>query len=219
MVGRLPCRPTAEWSSVATRSRDLLDAGRVGEQLAGRERRSQDWPLRSLVGGPASNSSRVELGRRLQAKHGLVSFLTHPQTCRALQSGVDESSPDLGAAGWYHLRTPVRPDYDLTTRPGTLGILGGPYGLDEDESLSMVLRKQTTFHGVWRVTINFDPHDQGQGAGVAVWWSKWAHALLGIRGGQGGGKELVFRYAEPNGTSFKVSGRMHPQYWHLLTER
>ncbi|RSH93063.1 hypothetical protein EHS25_007416 [Saitozyma podzolica] len=100
--------------------------------------------------------------------------------------GVDESSPDLGAAGWYHLRTPVRPDYDLTTRPGTLGILGGPYGLDEDESLSMVLRKQTTFHGVWRVTINFDPHDQGQGQGSRC-----------------GGAKLVFRYAEPNGTSFK----------------
>lgn len=84
VVGRLPRRPTAEWPSVSTRSRDLLDAGGVGGRLAGREWRSQDWPLRSLVGGTASITSRVELGRRLQAKHGSVSFPTHPQTCRGL---------------------------------------------------------------------------------------------------------------------------------------
>lgn len=82
----------------------------------------------------------------------------------------------------------------------------------------MVLRKQTTFHGVWRATVDFDPHEQGQGAGVAIWWSKWAHALLGIRGGKGGTRELVFRYAEPDGTSFKVSGQVDLQYQHPLME-
>ena len=112
---------------------------------------------------------------------------------------------DLGRSGWYHLRTPVRPDYDLTSRPGQLGITGGPFNLDEDESLSMVLRKQTTFNGRWRATVSFEPGGAGEAAGVGVWWSKWANATLFIRRAADGQRDLVFRHVEPEATSFTVS--------------
>lgn len=83
--------------------------------------------------------------------------------------------------------------------------MGGPYGLDEDESLSTVLRKQLTFEGEWTVTVDFEPESVGQGAGVGVWWSKWANASIEIRGVKDNTPSLVFRYAEPDGDSFTVS--------------
>lgn len=68
----------------------------------------------------------------------------------------------------------------------------------------MVLKKQTTFAGERTATVAFEPEEEGQSAGVAIWWSKWANAFFGIRGTRSGESELVFQYAEPEGTVFKV---------------
>jgi hypothetical protein len=100
-------------------------------------------------------------------------------------------SPDLHAEGWYFLRTPQKAFASVASHPGALAIRGGPYGLEIDENVAMVARKQTAFTGRWEVAFEVAP-GVGEAAGVAVWWSKWAHGALFLRGTEGG-RELVFR--------------------------
>ena len=170
-----------------------------------------DWPVVngkrkiSIEGPPSAGLSRVEQDDSWNAsfRPGLGEST---RRYFRLISGLRGS--DLGMEGWYHLRTPLRPDYDLS-HPGKLGIRGGPYNLEEDESLSMVLKKQTTFTGEWTASIDFDPA-QGEVAGVGVWWSKWANATVSIRGLGQGKRELVTRWAVPDGTTFEVSESAKP---------
>jgi hypothetical protein len=116
---------------------------------------------------------------------------------------------DIHKEGWYHLRTPQKKAYDLDAVPGSIALYGGPYDLRVDENVTMLLRKQTAFDGVWEVTLDYQPCASGHEAGTTVWWSKWAFASAGIRGvkSQRDAKverEMVFRFPEPEGDEFKV---------------
>jgi hypothetical protein len=80
--------------------------------------------------------------------------------------------------GWYTVRTPNTTFYSLTERPSTLTIHGSPYNITDDESPSMLLRRQDAFEGVWHTQLDFEPSAARESAGTAVWWSKWAFASV-----------------------------------------
>ena len=105
--------------------------------------------------------------------------------------------------GWYHARTPLKPDFDLRLRPGSVALYGGPYRFKDDECIAMLLRKQQSHQGEWLTSLEFEPRRIKEEAGVTVWWSKHCHAALGIRGtGQGEGAStsthVVFTYPDPS---------------------
>lgn len=113
--------------------------------------------------------------------------------------------------GWYHARTPVKQDWSVDKRPGSLALHGGPFAFKDDECLAMLLRKQDAIRGVWQTTVDFEPTMAGEEAGTTLWWSKYAYGSLGIRGvGELGrsakGKELVFRASNPDEEKEDVSG-------------
>ncbi|RSH95494.1 hypothetical protein EHS25_000586 [Saitozyma podzolica] len=91
---------------------------------------------------------------------------------------------DIHSAGWYHLRTPQKREYSLTHSPGHIALFGGPYDIRVDESVTMLLQKQTSFRGTWDVRLEYLPEREGEEAGTTVWWSKWCFASVGIRGVQ-----------------------------------
>ncbi|KAJ9099309.1 hypothetical protein QFC21_004190 [Naganishia friedmannii] len=98
--------------------------------------------------------------------------------------------------GWYTVRTPNTSFYTFTEKPSTLTIHGSPYSITDDESPSMLLRRQDTFEGVWHTQLDFEPSIAGEEAGTTVWWSKWAFASVGLRG-KGEDpvrREIVFKY-------------------------
>lgn len=109
---------------------------------------------------------------------------------------------DLHTEGWYFLRTPQKAFHSLISHPGSLAIRGAPYPLSQDEAISMVAKKQTAFTGIWEIEFEFEPQAR-EGAGVAVWWSKWCYGSLGVHGGKNG-TELVFRIPD-DGNGFIVS--------------
>lgn len=98
--------------------------------------------------------------------------------------------------GWYTVRTPNTSFYTFTDKPSTLTIHGSPYYITDDESPSMLLRRQDTFEGVWHTQLDFEPSIAGEEAGTTVWWSKWAFASVGLRGkGEDPvAREIVFKY-------------------------
>jgi hypothetical protein len=100
----------------------------------------------------------------------------------------------------------VKVEHDLLSRPDSLGLRGGPFTLNDDECPTLVLQKQVAFEGVWQATVDFAP-GPGEEAGTTVFWSKWSCASLGVRGTKNG-REMVFRYPNPDGDDFKVRLRM-----------
>lgn len=111
---------------------------------------------------------------------------------------------DLTHEGFFFMRTPQKAYHSLTSHPGSLALRGGPYAIMEDEAVSMILRKQTAFTGEWKIDFEFQPKEPGQAAGVAVWWSKWCHGAVILRGKEGGELELVYRMPD-DGHDFVVS--------------
>ena len=89
-------------------------------------------------------------------------------------------SDDL-TLGWYHLRTPLKRQYSLTTRSGYLSLFGNAYALWDSESPCMVLQKQTRHSVDWRTQLSFTPRKFSCEAGTAIWWSQHAYASIGIR--------------------------------------
>jgi hypothetical protein len=110
---------------------------------------------------------------------------------------------DLGLEGWYHIRTPLKQEWDLESRPGSLGLTGGPYPIRTDECTTMLLQKQTAFQGEWRVVIDYEPEENMHQAGVAIWWSRWAMASVAARVAENG-REIVFTAPVEGSDDFTV---------------
>lgn len=104
-----------------------------------------------------------------------MELLSQPQVWR------DEFQDSTLQLGWYHLRTPLKKDYSLSERPGSLSLYGNAYRIDDFECPSMLLRKQTGFSGDWRVKFSFAPKEAGHEAGTAIWWSQFAYASIELR--------------------------------------
>ncbi|ORY35934.1 glycosyl hydrolase [Naematelia encephala] len=125
---------------------------------------------------------------------------------------------DLYKNGWYHCRTPIKPYHGLSS--AGLILKCGQYALQHDEAVSMLLKKQTAFVGTWHIEFEFEPTWPGEEAGVTVWWSKWAHCSVSIRGKRGTacwpegqyGAELVFRKPKEEGNDFEVGRLLHCGY-------
>ena len=76
----------------------------------------------------------------------------------------------------------MRKEISLDYRPGSLTLHGGPHGLEEEESITMLLVKQESFDAQWDLSLDFQPQHIGEEAGITVWYSKWKYASLSIRG-------------------------------------
>ena len=74
----------------------------------------------------------------------------------------------------------------------------------------MLLRRQDAFVGVWETIVDFTPGQEGEEAGTAVWWSKWAFSSVGVRGRKEG-REIVFKYPTLEDDKIKVSGGIRKQ--------
>jgi beta-xylosidase len=99
--------------------------------------------------------------------------------------------------GWYHKRellitqryamltaiqdTPLKNEWSLSARTGHLRLYGGCYDLSSPESPTMLLRKQTDFYQTFQATLDFQPSRVGYEAGIAVWYSMYSYASIGIR--------------------------------------
>ena len=108
----------------------------------------------------------------------------------------------------------MKHEYDLTSRPGSLALHGGPYGITQDECPTMLLQKQPSFDAVWRCTIDFDPKTRHE-AGTALWWSKYAYASIGIRPSGDRKREVILRRPNPNDDTFLVG--LLDKSWKTLT--
>jgi beta-xylosidase len=99
--------------------------------------------------------------------------------------------------GWYHLRTPIKQDWDLKSRRLTL--YGNPYTIDQQECPAALFRKQTAFKGTWTTEIDFDPDYPGEEAGTTVYWSKYAFMAAGLRkSDEGDGRYAFLRWYDPD---------------------
>ena len=90
----------------------------------------------------------------------------------------------------------------MTLRPGSLALHGTSYTLDVDESPAAVFQKQTAFTGVWDVKVDFQPNE-GEEAGVVIWWSRRAYASLSLRG-SASGRKLQIKWCPSEGDAFVV---------------
>lgn len=102
------------------------------------------------------------------------------------------------------MRTPIARDWSLEARPGTLALYGTAYTLDIDECPAAVFRKQTAFSGTWTFKLDFDAQD-GEEAGVVVWWSRRAYASFSIIGRAGEPAQLQVKWFEADSDAFSVN--------------
>lgn len=110
---------------------------------------------------------------------------------------------DTLSLGWYTVRTPIKPFHSLSPSSG-LTIYPSPYSITDDESPSMLLRRQDAFVGTWETIVDFTPGRPGEEAGTVVWWSKWAFSSVGLRGVEGG-REVVFKFPTLEDDKIQVS--------------
>lgn len=100
---------------------------------------------------------------------------------------------DLPALGlhWNFLRNPAEGIFDLTAKPGWLGLRGRSVGLDDIDSPAMVCRRQEHLWCRCATLLDFDPAE-GEEAGLTVFRSHEYHYDLAVTM-QSGRRKLVFR--------------------------
>ena len=155
-------------------------------------------PVEWIDGWPIVNG-RQPIGLQMQAEG--MQLLAQPEVWR------DDFQDSTLQLGWYHLRTPLKKDYSLSERPGSLSLYGNAYRIEDSECPSMLLQKQTGFSGDWRVKFNFAPTEAGHEAGTAIWWSQFAYASIGLRkpfDEYNSGLEIVSRCYDETEDQFKV---------------
>ena len=83
---------------------------------------------------------------------------------------------------WYQMRTPQYQFWSLTDRPGSIVLHGNGVKLDVDESPAILLTRQLSFKATFDLDLEFNPKVEGEEAGLAIWYSKWNHARIGVKG-------------------------------------
>ncbi|KAJ6111551.1 hypothetical protein N7523_007612 [Penicillium sp. IBT 18751x] len=161
--------PTGKWFAVFL---GVRPQGKNSELISQLGRETFMSPVEWVNGWPIVNG-RQPIGLQMQAEG--MQLISQPQIWR------DDFSASTLQLGWYHLRTPLKREYSLTERPGSLCIYGNAYRIDSSECPSMLLRKQSGFSGDWKVRLEFAPTEAGHEAGAAIWWSQFAHASIGLR--------------------------------------
>lgn len=199
--------PDGRWWAVMLGVREQRDGPKKGKEVIWSQLGRETFlcPVEWQDGWPIVNHRRP---LRIKGEQGTGLAMVSPEikwrddfqqtgTSAAILTLLSANSvPDL-QLGWYTVRTPNTDFYSLTERPSALTIHGSPYYFTDDESPSMLLRRQDAFEGVWQTELDFAPSAAGEEAGTTVWWSKWAFASVGLRGtGEEGnvGREVLFRY-------------------------
>ncbi|KAF1968910.1 hypothetical protein BU23DRAFT_601911 [Bimuria novae-zelandiae CBS 107.79] len=125
---------------------------------------------------------------------------------------LDGKQGDALELGWYTRLTPLAPFHSLTARTGCLRIWGNCYTLSSPEAPALLLRKQTEYTESFHATLSFAPRKPGYEAGVAVYYSPYSYATIGIRAlksGSDGAPTRTVVCRKPTGTpgQFEIS---HP---------
>jgi hypothetical protein len=69
----------------------------------------------------------------------------------------------------------------------------------------MLLRRQTSYDGIWKTRMIYDPADEWEEAGTTVFYSRWSYIALVIRKNKDGEKEIVARWTDADdGKAVKV---------------
>jgi beta-xylosidase len=107
---------------------------------------------------------------------------------------------------WYHLRTPLKPIHSLSERPDYLTLYGSAYGIGDQESPAMVLRKLPIPCGTWTTEMEFDPASEHEEAGTTVYLSLHSYLALSVRRDADGKRKVTLRWPEDQmETKFVVS--------------
>ncbi|KAJ5726638.1 uncharacterized protein N7483_007995 [Penicillium malachiteum] len=186
--------PNGKWFAVFLGVRPQGEKSELPSQL-GRETFMS--PVEWIDGWPIVNE-RQPISLHIKGEN--MQVIPRPQIWRD-----DFEKPTL-QLGWYHLRTPLKHDYSLSERQGSLSLYGNAYRIDSSECPSMLLRKQTCFSGDWKVKLQFQPTNAGHEAGAAIWWSQFAHASIGLRkpfDEDNSGLEMVARCYDETEDQFK----------------
>lgn len=111
------------------------------------------------------------------------------QQAAAQTRWIDQFDGDALSLGWYHVRVPLRKAHWVGD--AGLALRGCADTLDVDHCPTVLLRKQTAFNLDWETEVAFAPAP-GQEAGTVAWVAKGVYASLGVRGAEGGAREVVF---------------------------
>ncbi|KAJ9116512.1 hypothetical protein QFC24_006745 [Naganishia onofrii] len=207
--------PDNNWWAVFLAIRPLFDQNDDGKKFnspLGRE--TSLAPVEWVDGWPVVNGGKqVELIGQAEG----LDLIEEPKEWNAdfSASGREADLP----LGWYSLRTPMKKCYSLTERPGHLTIYGAAYTLNDDESPSLLLQRQTLLSMDWTTELQFDPQIVGQEAGTCVWLSRDAYASIGISM-TAEGRHVVVRYPNKERNGFEVGSVFaHPTRRYALGKR
>ncbi|TFK38334.1 glycosyl hydrolase [Crucibulum laeve] len=95
---------------------------------------------------------------------------------------------------FYFVRTPYKPFYSLSSRPGYLRLFANSYAPGDRDSSALILRKQTSYEETFETQLEFSPRDNLTEAGVSIYYGDMLHNEIGITGAAGGdGRQVVVR--------------------------
>jgi len=69
---------------------------------------------------------------------------------------------------WQYLRNPIRENYSLTEKKGSLRISASPFTLDEAEAVSFIGRRQTEFDFTATSSLEFQSSAENEEAGMTL---------------------------------------------------
>ncbi|KAJ8689218.1 hypothetical protein PTI98_013262 [Pleurotus ostreatus] len=99
---------------------------------------------------------------------------------------------------FYFLRTPYKPFYSLSARPGFLRLFANSYAPGDRDSPAMILRKQSSYSERFEVQMDFTPGTALNEAGVTVFYGDLLHSEMGVMGDGGAtsaGRRIIVRTA------------------------
>jgi xylan 1,4-beta-xylosidase len=110
--------------------------------------------------------------------------LPPPYPVPALPVRDDFDAPALPPS-WIFIRNPVEERYSLLERPGHLRLHGGPESLSDPASPTLVARRQQHFHATFATQMEYDPHGEGDCAGMTLFMTHEHHYDLYVTRDQG----------------------------------
>ncbi len=98
-----------------------------------------------------------------------------PKSTHIWGSEKDEFGEQTLGLKWNYLRNPDHCLYDLTTRPGWLGLKCGPVTIDEPLSPAWIGQRLCHFNMYAEVLLDFDPCREGDTAGLTAYMCETHH--------------------------------------------
>lgn len=116
-----------------------------------------DWPT---GGWPQVNGNGT-----VSLQMNVPTLPLHPFPAQSVRTEFNEPSLSFE---WQYLRNPIRENYSLTEKKGSLAIHTSPYTLDEAASVSGVFRRQTSHEFEAVTALTFEPSAEGELAGMTL---------------------------------------------------